>query len=53
MWHLVLAGLHPNPNECPIGKKTDYGVLLHLSTSQHANEQRLVRIAYPDEYENT
>jgi hypothetical protein len=28
-------------------------VLLQLLNNQHANEQRLVRIAYPEAYENT
>jgi hypothetical protein len=34
-------------------KKPDYEVLLQLLNNQHANEQRLVRIAYPEAYENT
>ena len=28
-------------------------MLLQLLNNQHANEQRLVRIAYPEAYENT
>jgi hypothetical protein len=48
-----LGGLHPNPNECPIGKKTNSEVLLQLLNNQHPNEQRLVQITYPEAYENT
>ena len=41
------------PMSVPYVKKPDYEVLLQLLNNRHANEQRFVRIAYPEAVENT